>query len=58
MSKLDVFRRILRLRKEQLGNLNETGRRLLDRAGFAVYIDCLDSGQGWEAMQVLKEYRQ
>jgi len=51
------LRRLLRLRRDHIDELNEQGLRLLDRSIFAAYCDCLDIGQGEAAKAVLKDVR-
>ncbi|MBI1885055.1 MAG: hypothetical protein HYS09_01865 [Chloroflexi bacterium] len=46
--------RLLRLRYEQGGQLNPEGVRLLDRAIYSRYCDCMDLGVGTEAQELLR----
>jgi hypothetical protein len=56
----DVFvrrlRRLMRLRRDYLDDLNPLGLRLLDRALYATYRDCLDYGAGREANEIMAEH--
>lgn len=45
--------RLLRLRAEQAGQLNEDGVRLIDRAIYSVYCDAVDVGAAEEAQRLL-----
>jgi hypothetical protein len=54
---LTRLRRLLRLRRDHLEDLNEQGLRLLDRSIFAAYCDCIDIGEGDAARSVLKDVR-
>jgi len=54
---LSRLRRLLRLRRDHMDELNEQGLRLLDRSIFAAYCDCIDIGQGDAARAVLKDVR-
>jgi hypothetical protein len=51
------LRRLLRLRKQHEGELNEQGLRLLDRAISSAYCDCRDSGLQDQALALLEEAR-
>jgi hypothetical protein len=51
------LRRLLRLRKQHEGELNEQGLRLLDRAIFSAYCDCRDAGLHDQAVALLEEAR-
>lgn len=53
---LNRLERVLRLRFEQTGNLNEGGTQLLDRAIYSTYCDCLDLGVGEEARELLRKF--
>lgn len=48
--------RLLRLRYEQGTQLNSEGVRLLDRAIYATYCDCVDLGISGEAQQLLHRF--
>lgn len=50
------LRRLLRLRKDQAGKLNEGGLRLIDRAIYTTYCDAVDCGVTAEAQQLLQRY--
>lgn len=45
--------RLLRLRSEQTGQLNEGGVRLIDRAIYSSYCDAVDLGIAAEAQKLL-----
>src|SRR5438105_12584068 len=45
--------RLLRLRGEQSGQLNEDGVRLIDRAIYSTYCDAVDVGVAAEAQKLL-----
>jgi hypothetical protein len=45
--------RLLRLRKQQQGQLNEEGLRLIDRAIYSTYCDAVDLGVAAEAQKLL-----
>lgn len=53
---LKRLRRVLRLRKDQAGKLNEGGLRLIDRAIYTTYCDAADCGVTVEAQQLLQKY--
>lgn len=53
---LKRLRRLLRLRKEQAGKLNEGGLHLIDRAIYTTYCDATDCGVMTEAQQLLQKY--
>lgn len=53
---LKRLRRLLRLRKEQAGKLNEGGLRLIDRAIYTTYCDAADCGVTEQAQQLLQKY--
>lgn len=53
---LGRLRRLLRLRKDQAGKLNEGGIRLIDRAIYTTYCDAADCGVTIEAQQLLQQY--
>lgn len=48
--------RLVRMRQEQAGRLNAEGLRLLDRAIFSSYCDCLDQGVGSVAQSILHQF--
>jgi len=48
--------RLLRLRREQSGQLNGDGVRLLDRAIYSTYCDAVDLGVTAEAQKLLHRY--
>lgn len=50
------LRRLLRLRKEQAGKLNEGGLHLIDRAIYTTYCDAVDCGVTVSAQQLLHRY--
>ncbi len=50
------LRRLLRLRKDQAGKLNEGGLRLIDRAVYTTYCDAVDCGVTIVAQQLLQRY--
>ena len=56
----DVFvrrlERLMRLRREYVDDLNPLGLRLLDRALYATYRDCIDYGAGSEADEIMAEH--
>ena len=54
---LSRLRRLLRLRRDHVDELNEQGLRLLDRSIFAAYVDCIDINQGDAARAVLTDVR-
>lgn len=45
--------RLLRLRSEQSGQLNEDGLHLIDRAIYSTYCDAVDLGVAQEAQNLL-----
>ena len=45
--------RLAQLRQQQASHLNGDGLKLLDRAIFSVYCDCLDQGVGETAQAIL-----
>ena len=45
--------RLLNLRHDQAGQLNEGGVRLIDRAIYSTYCDTVDLGVGSEAQKLL-----
>jgi hypothetical protein len=53
---LTRLRRLLRLRKDQSGKLNEGGLRLIDRAIYATYCDAADCGATPAARRLLQRY--
>ena len=48
------LRRLLQLRRAHLGELNQDGVWLLDRAIFATYCDCVEVGAGLAAQDILR----
>jgi hypothetical protein len=48
--------RMLRLRSEQAGQLNEEGVRLIDRAIYSTYCDGVDLGAAEEAQNLLHKH--
>lgn len=48
--------RMLRLRAEQAGQLNEEGVRLIDRAIYSTYCDAVDLGVPEEAQRLLHRF--
>ena len=48
------LQRFLRVRSEQGSQLNAEGVRLLDRAIYSTYCDCVDLGISAEAQQLLR----
>jgi hypothetical protein len=48
--------RLMRLRKEYVEDLNPLGLRLLDRALYATYRDCLDFGAVAEANRIMADH--
>ena len=48
--------RLVRLRREQSGQLNGEGVRLIDRAIYSTYCDAVDVGVGVEAQQLLHRF--
>lgn len=48
--------RLLRLRSEQAGQLNEEGVRLVDRAIYSTYCDAVDLGVAAEAQKLLHRF--
>jgi hypothetical protein len=48
--------RMLRLRSEQSGKLNEDGVRLLDRVIYSTYCDAVDLGVTGEAQRLLHRF--
>ena len=56
----DVFvrrlKRLMRLRREYVDDVNAVGRRLLDRALYATYRDCLEDGAGHEAAEIMADH--
>ena len=49
------LRRLIRMRRDYREDLNPLGFRLLDRAIFATYQDCLEHGAGPEARALLPD---
>lgn len=56
----DVFirrlERLMRLRRDYMEDLNPLGLRLLDRALYATYRDCLDFGAAAEAKEIMAKH--
>ncbi len=56
----DVFirrlERLMRLRRDYLDDLNPLGLRLLDRALYATYRDCLDYGVSQKANEIMARH--
>ena len=50
---LQRLNRLLKLRSEQSGQLNEDGLRLMDRTIYATYCDAVDIGVTEEAQRLL-----
>ena len=48
--------RLLRLRSEQTGQLNEDGVRLIDRTIYSTYCDAVDLGVAEEAQRLLHRF--
>jgi hypothetical protein len=48
--------RLLRLRSEQTGELNEDGVRLIDRTIYSTYCDAVDLGVAEEAQKLLHRF--
>ena len=48
--------RLLNLRQEQSGQLNDGGVRLIDRAIYSTYCDTVDQGVGPEAQKLLHRF--
>jgi hypothetical protein len=48
--------RLMRLRRDYLEDLNPLGLRLLDRALYATYRDCLDYGAAREAKEIMANH--
>ena len=48
--------RLMRLRRDYLEDLNPLGLRLLDRALYATYRDCLDYGAAREANEIMAQH--
>ena len=46
----------MRLRRDYLDDLNPLGLRLLDRALYATYRDCLDYGATQEANEIMAKH--
>jgi len=53
---LSQLARMLRLRSDQSGQLNEEGVRLIDRAIYSTYCDAVDLGLADEAQRLLHKY--
>lgn len=54
---LSRLERLLCLRRDHRDELNEDGRWLLDRSIFATYVDCVHTGRGQQAQEILGRYR-
>jgi len=50
------LRRLLRLRKDQAGKLNDGGLHLIDRAIYTTYCDAVECGVAIAAQQLLQRY--
>jgi hypothetical protein len=50
------LQRLLRLRREYCEDLNQLGIRLLDRAIYATYRDCVDYGAEQKARTLMEEH--
>jgi len=48
--------RLMRLRRDYLEDLNPLGLRLLDRALYATYRDCLEYGASTEASEIMANH--
>jgi hypothetical protein len=53
---LSRLERMLRLRAEQVGQLNEDGVRLIDRAIYSTYCDAVDLGVTEDAQRLLHKH--
>ncbi len=53
---LSQLARMLRLRSDQSGQLNEEGVRLIDRAIYSTYCDAVDLGLADEAQRLLHKH--
>ncbi len=53
---LGRLNRLLRLRADQTGQLNEDGMRLIDRTIYSIYCDAVDLGATDEAQHMLHRY--
>ncbi len=51
------LQRLLDLQREHQGSLNPSGRRLINHAIFATYLECVDSGGGDMARAILRGER-
>lgn len=49
------LRRLVQLRQQQADHLNSDGLKLLDRAIFSTYCDCLDQGVGDVAQAIIQQ---
>jgi hypothetical protein len=56
MHYLRRLNRLLRLRADQRGLLNEEGARLIDRAIYSTYCDAADLGVTAEAQKLLQKH--
>lgn len=54
---LGRLQRLIRLRREYTGDLNQMGLRLLDRAIDATYRDCIDYGVADAARPIMLAHR-
>ncbi len=54
---LTRLERLLRLRHQQMGAMSPDTVRLLDRAIYSTYCDCLDLGVGAEAQRLIRRYQ-
>lgn len=48
--------RLCRLRRYCDSLADDTTKRLLQRAIFSVYLDCVDAGVPWQAREILAEW--
>jgi hypothetical protein len=48
--------RLMRLRRDYIDDLNPLGLRLLDRALYATYRDCLEYGAANEANEIMAKH--
>jgi hypothetical protein len=48
--------RLMRLRRDYIDDLNPLGLRLVDRALYATYRDCLEFGAGREANGIMAKH--
>jgi len=54
---LTRLERLLRLRHQRMGAMSPDMMRLLDRAIYSTYCDCLDLGVGAEAQQLIRRFQ-